>query len=127
MVNYYSAKIMIAEDDDNLRKTLMKILIREGFCVASVSNGKEAIELMELQKFDLVITDYKMPVLGGDDWIKKLNELQGKENILLLSAFLEEAKDVIDEVGDKMSKPFKRKELVNKIIELLKHNNFVGR
>ncbi len=127
MVNYYSAKIMIAEDDDNLRKTLMKILIREGFCVASVSNGQEAIELMELQKFDIVITDYKMPVLGGDEWIKKLNELQGKERVLLLSAFLEEAKDVVDEVGDKMSKPFKRKELVKKIISLLKQNNFQGR
>lgn len=127
MVNYYSAKIMIAEDDDNLRKTLMKILIREGFCVASVGNGKEAIELMELQKFDIVITDYKMPILGGDDWIRKLNELQGKERVLLLSAFLDEAKNVVDEVGDKMSKPFKRKELVKKIIELLQNNNFEGR
>ena len=127
MVNYYSAKVMIVEDDDNLRKTLMKILIREGFCVASVSNGQEAIELMEIQKFDVVITDYKMPVLGGDEWVKKLKELQGSETTLLLSAFLEEAENVVDEVGDSMSKPFKRKELVKKILQLLKANNFQGR
>jgi len=126
-VDYLSAKILIAEDDDNLRKTLMKILIREGFCVASVSNGQEAIELMELQNFDVIITDYKMPVLGGEEWVKKLNELQGKNKILLLSAFLDEAKVVEDEVGEKISKPFKRKDLVNKIIALLKKNNFQGR
>ncbi len=126
-VDYLSAKILIAEDDDNLRKTLMKILIREGFCVASVSNGQEALDLMELQSFDVIITDYKMPVLGGEEWVKRLNELQGKNKILLLSAFLDEAKVVEDEVGEKISKPFKRKDLVNKIISLLKKNNFQGR
>jgi len=126
-INYLDAKILVVEDDDNLRKTLMKILIREGFCVASVGNGQEAIELMELQNFDVIITDYKMPVLGGEDWVRKLNDLQGKDKILLLSAFLEEAKVVEEEVGEKISKPFKRKELVNKIIALLKKNNFQGR
>ncbi len=126
-INYLEAKILIVEDDDNLRKTLMKILIREGFCVASVSNGQEAIELLEIQEFDIIITDYKMPVLGGEEWVRKLNELQGKNKILLLSAFLEEAKVVEDEVGDKISKPFKRKELVKKIFALLKKNDFQGR
>ncbi len=126
-IDYLSAKILIAEDDDNLRKTLMKILIREGFCVASVSNGQEALDLMELQEFDVIITDYKMPVLGGEEWVKRLNELQGKNKILLLSAFLDEAQVVEDEVGEKISKPFKRKELVSKIISLLKKNNFQGR
>ncbi len=127
MVNYLDAKILTVEDDNNLRKTLMKILIREGFCVASVSNGQEALELLELQKFDIIITDYKMPVLGGEEWVRKLNELQGKNKILLLSAFLEEAKVIEDEVGDSISKPFKRKELINKIFSLLKKNNFQGR
>ncbi len=126
-INYLEAKILIVEDDDNLRKTLMKILIREGFCVASVSNGQEAIELLEIQEFDIIITDYKMPVLGGEEWVRKLNELQGKNKILLLSAFLEEAKVVEEEVGDKISKPFKRKELVKKIFALLKKNDFQGR
>ena len=126
-IDYLSAKILIAEDDDNLRKTLMKILIREGFCVASVSNGQEALDLMELQEFDVIITDYKMPVLGGEEWVRRLNELQGKNKILLLSAFLDEAQVVEDEVGEKISKPFKRKELVSKIISLLKKNNFQGR
>jgi len=126
-INYLEAKILVVEDDDNLRKTLMKILIREGFCVASVSNGQEAIELLEIQEFDVIITDYKMPVLGGEEWVRKLNELQGKNKILLLSAFLEEAKVVEEEVGDTISKPFKRKELVKKIFTLLKNNNFQGR
>jgi len=127
MINYLDAKILTVEDDNNLRKTLMKILIREGFCVASVSNGQEALDLLELQQFDIIITDYKMPVLGGEEWVRKLNDLQGKNKILLLSAFLEEAKVVEDEVGDRISKPFKRKELVNKIFSLLKKNNFQGK
>ncbi len=126
-VNYLEAKILVVEDDDNLRKTLMKILIREGFCVASVSNGQEAIELLEIQEFDVIITDYKMPVLGGEEWVRKLNELQGRNKILLLSAFLEEAKVIEEKVGDTISKPFKRKELVKKIFDLLKNNNFQGR
>ncbi len=127
MINYLDAKILTVEDDNNLRKTLMKILIREGFCVASVSNGQEALDLLELQQFDIIITDYKMPVLGGEEWVRKLNELEGKNKILLLSAFLEEAKVVEGEVGDSISKPFKRKELVNKIFSLLKKNNFQGK
>ena len=126
-INYLDAKILVVEDDDNLRKTLMKILIREGFCVASVSNGQEAIELLEIQEFDVIITDYKMPVLGGEEWVRKLNELQGRNKILLLSAFLEEAKVVEEEVGETISKPFKRKELVKKIFGLLKNNDFQGR
>ena len=126
-VNYLEAKILVVEDDDNLRKTLMKILIREGFCVASVSNGQEAIELLEIQEFDVIITDYKMPVLGGEEWVRKLNELQGRNKILLLSAFLEEAKVIEEKVGDTISKPFKRKELVKKIFDLLRNNNFQGR
>lgn len=126
-INYLDAKILVVEDDDNLRKTLMKILIREGFCVASVSNGQEAIELLEIQEFDVIITDYKMPVLGGEEWVRKLNELQGRNKILLLSAFLEEAKVIEDEVGETISKPFKRKELVKKIFVLLKNNDFQGR
>ena len=64
-------KILVAEDDVLLRKLLSDLLTFYGYDVDCVSNGKEAIALIETDSYDILITDYLMPEMNGIELIKK--------------------------------------------------------
>lgn len=59
------ARILIVEDEQNMVRTLAKILERRGFEVASANDGRAALEELERDPFDLVVTDLKMPGMDG--------------------------------------------------------------
>ena len=56
-------KILIAEDDRELRQLFSYVLTKNGYAVKGVSNGKEALDAMDNDYFDLVITDIMMPAI----------------------------------------------------------------
>ena len=56
-------KILIAEDDRELRQLFSHVLIKNGYAVKGVSNGKEALDAMDHDYFDLIISDIMMPRL----------------------------------------------------------------
>ena len=58
-------KILIAEDDLELRQLFSHVLIKNGYAVKGVSNGQEALDAMENDYFDLIISDIMMPVMDG--------------------------------------------------------------
>ena len=58
-------KILVVDDEAIIQTLLSEVLTEEGYEVTTADNGKEAIELLERSKFDLVITDIVMPVLNG--------------------------------------------------------------
>jgi DNA-binding NtrC family response regulator len=57
--------ILLVEDDDSTRELLEEILEVEGYKITSVANGLAAKELLKKEKFNLLITDFKMPGLNG--------------------------------------------------------------
>ena len=65
-------KILVADDDVLLRKLLNDLLTFYGYDVDCVSNGKEAIALIETDSYDILITDYLMPEMNGIELIKKV-------------------------------------------------------
>lgn len=66
--------ILLVEDDDSTRELLEEILGVEGYCITSAANGLEAKELLRKEKFNLIITDFKMPGLNGVELLAWCNE-----------------------------------------------------
>ncbi len=69
------AKILIVDDEADARKALRSILEDKGFFVETGAGGKQAIKLLESERFDLLITDLKMPHMNGIELFKKAKEL----------------------------------------------------
>ncbi|HUV49794.1 MAG TPA: sigma-54 dependent transcriptional regulator [Anaerolineae bacterium] len=81
------AKILVVDDDQGMREFLEILLAREGYKVTSVSGGKEALGLCKKHKFDLAITDLKMPKVDGIDVLKTIKEISPETMVILITAF----------------------------------------
>ncbi len=80
--------VLIVEDEEAIRLTLRDYLVRKGYTVHVASDGVGAIKQLLDNSIDTIVTDYRMEVLGGDYWIKFLNEYCGDKQILITSGFL---------------------------------------
>ena len=92
-------KILIADDDDTIREVLSYALSRSGCKTFKASNGVEALEILELNpEIEIVILDLKMPVMSGQELCPKLKTLKPAIEIIISSAFVDEAaeKELID-------------------------------
>ncbi|MDL1963081.1 MAG: sigma-54 dependent transcriptional regulator [Deltaproteobacteria bacterium] len=81
------AKILVVDDDQGMREFLEILLIREGYEVISASGGKEALCLCKKYKFDLAITDLKMPKVDGIDVLKSIKEISPETMVILITAY----------------------------------------
>ena len=68
MRNY---SILLVDDDVHIRETVAKALQNEGYDVVTAANGKEALELIDQQKFDLILTDLVMEPIDGLGVLKR--------------------------------------------------------
>lgn len=118
-------KILIVEDDADIRELISYNLSREGFQISLASNGREGFETASNTAFDLIILDLMLPELSGIEVCKKLREKQITKHtpIIMLTAKGEEA-DVVYGLGvgadDYMTKPFGLKELIARVYTRLK-------
>ncbi|MEJ2656040.1 MAG: sigma-54 dependent transcriptional regulator [Desulfobacterales bacterium] len=79
--------ILVVEDEDIARKNLEHILIKAGYDVISVNNGNKAIELLQSQNFDLVITDLKMEKVDGMEVLHRTKELQPYTEVIMITGY----------------------------------------
>ena len=105
-------KILIVEDDANIRDVLKLSLEFEGYEVVSAKNGKEGLELLNTTDPGLILLDLMMPVMNGWEFVDQLKEknLFSKYPIVVVSAYSERAK-VID-CHDFVLKPLELEELL---------------
>jgi DNA-binding NtrC family response regulator len=81
------AKLLIVDDEKNIREGLEKALSLDGYDVLLASDGQEAMEKLEDGEIDLVITDLKMPILSGEEFLKNALERYPNLPIIILTAF----------------------------------------
>lgn len=81
------AKILIVDDEKSMREFLSIVLSKEGYTVFTASDGEEALQQAEKDIFDLVITDIKMPKLGGLEVLKGIKEVSPDTIVLMITAF----------------------------------------
>jgi DNA-binding NtrC family response regulator len=79
--------ILVVEDEDIARKNLKHILVKTGYEVISVNNGKKAIELLQSTSVDLVITDLKMEQVDGMQVLRKTKELQPYTEVIMITGY----------------------------------------
>ena len=109
-------RILIVEDEDAIRLTLRDFLKKEGFKISVASDGLGAIKQLLDQDVDLIITDYRMNLLGGDYWIKFLEKFCPNKKVIITSGFLNPEYDIPYPV---VYKPFQYSDLVIKIKQIL--------
>jgi len=82
-------EILLVDDNHQgliARKTLLQEL---GYIIRTATGGEEALELFSRQKFDVVVTDFKMPSMDGIELIHRIRDLEPNARIILLSGFVE--------------------------------------
>jgi len=80
-------RILIVEDDEEMRALLKDSLLEEGIEFDSAGNGSEAIRKLVEESFDLVITDIRTPGLTGLDILPRIKKLRPETLIIVITAF----------------------------------------
>ena len=124
-------KILLVDDDKNIRTTLGISLNKLGHKVQSASSVAEALELIDVELFDLVLTDYKMEEATGIDLITEIQKRKYDTLCAMMTAYasFDHAVKVIKEGAfDYLPKPFSKEQLeyllkkVTRVVELKKEN-----
>jgi len=117
-----SEKILLIDDDKNIRQTLTIVLQEEGYIVDTAENGKEAIEKSFANFYNLAIVDWRLPDIEGTVLITQLKETTPKMAKIMLTGYpsMNTAIDAVNQHADAfLIKPVDVEELLKKIRELL--------
>lgn len=122
-------KILIAEDDKELRQLFTHVLRQNGYSVTGVSDGSEALNAINDSYFDLIISDIMMPVMDGYDLVRALREAGTNTPVLMITA-----KDSFDDMklgfnsgtDDFMVKPVNVNEMVLRVGALLRRAQMIN-
>ncbi|MDO9123320.1 MAG: response regulator [Deltaproteobacteria bacterium] len=87
MMGHDKKRILVIEDDEEMRALLKDFFLEEGLETDSVSNGSEAFRKLVKESFVLVITDIRMPGLTGLDILPGIRKLQPEVPIIVITAF----------------------------------------
>lgn len=114
-------KILIVDDEKDIREIIKIPLLEDGFQILEASNGKEAIELAQKEKPDLITLDIMMPNIDGFQAAKVIKENPATADIpiIILSVLSQDKKNFMQGIADYISKPFKPDELVKKIRKII--------
>jgi len=111
-------KILVADDDLNIRTALSEALSEEGYEVIAVGTGGEALKIALEKKLDLLILDIKMPDIHGIDVLKRLRAKGKTLPVIILTAFPAMEKDMeiqLGKISAFISKPFDLEEVKNTV------------
>jgi len=107
-------KILVIDDEQNIRKMLTRVLSPEGFIVKEANNGLEALKRLQEENYSLVLLDLKMPGLNGIETLKEIRENDLNLPVIMMSAYgsIPEAVEAM-KLGalDYLIKPFDIEEL----------------
>lgn len=119
-------KILVVEDDKNLRKLIVTTLKRNDYETYEATNGIEALDVIEKEYIDLVISDIMMPEMDGIELTKDLRGSNYKVPILLITAkstINDKREGFLSGADDYMVKPIDIEELILRVKVLLKRAN----
>ena len=122
-------KILIAEDDAELNQLFRHVLTKNSYTVKGVYNGREALNALEEEYYDLVISDIMMPVMDGYELVRLLRDAGNKVPVLMITA-----KDAFDDMrlgflsgtDDYMVKPINVNEMVLRVGALLRRAQMIS-
>lgn len=116
-------RILVAEDDIQLRQLFCRVLTRSGFSPIPVADGQEALELLDTEYVDLIVSDIMMPRLDGYRLVQTLRERGSQIPVLMITAkerFEDMQQGFLSGTDDYMVKPVNLNEMILRINALLR-------
>jgi DNA-binding response OmpR family regulator len=118
-------RILVVDDDPDIRGLLRELLDRRGFSVLEAGNGQEALQVFFDERPDLVLLDVQMPVLDGWKTLERIRELSDVPVVMVTAkgTELEKTRGLRAGADDYVTKPFGRQELLARVEALLRRTD----
>lgn len=121
------SRILVVDDENSVQMALEMILTDQGLQVDKAKNGLKALEMMNQQKYDLVLTDIRMPEMNGLKLLKSIRQNWGESlPIICITAYANEEvvnQALKDGISDLINKPFDNQTVVEAVMHALKTSN----
>ncbi|MBQ7348671.1 MAG: response regulator transcription factor [Clostridia bacterium] len=122
-------KILIVEDDAKLRQLFGRVLIKNGYNVKGVTNGREALYAMDAEYYDLIISDVMMPEMDGYELVRAIRDGGSQIPVLMITAkaeFDDMRLGFLSGTDDYMVKPVNVNEMVIRVAALLRRAQMIN-
>lgn len=122
-------KILIAEDDRELRQLFEHVLCKSGYLVTGVSNGREALQALDESYYDMIISDIMMPEMDGYALVQSLREAGHHLPVMMITAktaFDDMRRGFLSGTDDYMVKPVNVNEMVLRVGALLRRAQMIN-
>ncbi len=103
--------ILLVEDDPAVRDSIKLLLGLDRHAVTEAANGREALQLFASSRYDLVLTDYLMPEMPGDELARNLKHLAPAQPVLIVTAYADEVRSRNQAADAVLEKPFRLEDL----------------
>ncbi len=80
-------KVLVVDDTKNIRVLLAKCLEMQGYAVATAGDGREALERISKQDFDLIFLDIKLPLMSGTEVLARMREMGRQTPVIIITAY----------------------------------------
>jgi len=120
--------VLIVDDDDITRESLMTVLNNQGFNCRQASNGQEALEEIKTNDFDVVITDLEMPKMNGIELLEQVSTIRPRVSFIIITAYasIETAIEALRKGAfDYLLKPINFEDVAHKVKKLVEHKELV--
>jgi CheY-like chemotaxis protein len=112
-------RILLVDDEPSVRRSFRMLLEFDGHAVTEARDGAEALDLYARGQFDLVTTDFEMPVMKGNELAVRIKNLAPRQPILMITACETGFGDSENPVDSILNKPFALENLRGVIAKLL--------
>ncbi len=116
MLNSKNSQVLIADDDNEFRRSLKKLLVKAGYQVSQASNGIQASEMVAKRTYPLILLDIHMPGKSGLSVLNELKTISPKSKVIIITVN-DDAKTYSDAMNSGafafLNKPVKMKEILN--------------
>jgi excisionase family DNA binding protein len=123
-------RIMVIDDDKLVLKTVAKLLKSHGYSVEPAESGEEALSRIGAEKFDLIITDVRMPGMSGIETLKRIRQLLSERSLapvpeIVITGYIDTAAESEAEglgINDYLYKPFAIPEFIRAVRDKINLN-----
>jgi len=119
-----AGRIMVVDDEKTIRETLSEVLADEGYHVFACANGREALEEIHREDYDVVICDIRMPGMDGTEVLERISEISPQSFVIMITAYatLETAIQSLRKGAyDYIIKPLAFDDILTRIDHLIKY------
>jgi DNA-binding NtrC family response regulator len=122
MAKHYAPKILVVDDEKDIRDITQAFLMLNGYEVTTAENGKVALENFLTNHYDVVITDLQMPLMGGMELLEKISQSKSHAITILLTGYAVKQSDITVETFAHLQKPFSHNQLIQVVEKGLENN-----